>query len=94
MLFRQLFDAETWTYTYLLADEDSRDAVIIDAVFERHARDLAILRELELNLRYILDTHVHADHVTGAWLMQQATKCKIGVLKASWAEGADVYLEE
>ena len=94
MLFRQLFDAETWTYTYLLADEDTRDAVMIDTVFERHARDLAILRELDLKLRYTLDTHVHADHVTGAWLMQQATKSKIAMLKASGAKGADVYLEE
>ncbi len=94
VLFRQLFDSETWTYTYLLADEETRDAVMIDTVFERHARDLAILRELELTLRYTLDTHVHADHVTGAWLMQQATTSEIAMMKASGAEGADVYLED
>ncbi len=94
MIFRQLFDADTWTYTYLLADEDTRDAVLIDTVFEKHARDLAMLRELELELRYTLDTHVHADHVTGAWLMQQATTSKIVMMKASGAEGADLYLED
>lgn len=94
MIFRQLFDSDTWTYTYLLADEETREAVLIDTVFEKHARDLAMLRELDLTLRYTLDTHVHADHVTGAWLMQQATGSKIAMMKASGAEGADVYLDE
>jgi glyoxylase-like metal-dependent hydrolase (beta-lactamase superfamily II)/rhodanese-related sulfurtransferase len=93
MIFRQLFDADTWTYTYLLADPISKHAVMIDTVFERHHRDLALLRELGLTLRYTLDTHAHADHVTGAWLMRRATDSQIAVAKASGAEGADRYLE-
>ncbi|WP_315859518.1 hypothetical protein [Cyanobium sp. BA5m-21] len=70
LLFRQLFDAQTGTFTYLLGDVSSRQAVIIDSVFERHGRDLALLRELGLKLVASLDTHAHADHVTGSWLLQ------------------------
>ena len=71
MIFRQLFDNASSTYTYLLADERSREAVIIDPVFEQSARDLALIRELDLKLLHATDTHCHADHVTGAWLMKQ-----------------------
>ncbi len=63
MIFRQLIDSESSTLTYLLADESTRDAVLIDCVFEQHLRDLALLRELNLNLCYTLESHVHADHV-------------------------------
>jgi len=73
MLFRQLFDAETSTYTYLLADETTREAVLIDPVLEQVERDLTLLRELELTLRYAVDTHVHADHVTGAGTLRERT---------------------
>jgi glyoxylase-like metal-dependent hydrolase (beta-lactamase superfamily II)/rhodanese-related sulfurtransferase len=93
VIFRQLFDAQSWTYTYLLADPGTRDGVLIDPVFEQHLRDVALLRELDVKLRYTLDTHVHADHVTGAWLMRDAVGSEIAVAKASGAEGADVYLE-
>lgn len=92
MIFRQLFDAETWTFTYLLADEGTREAILIDPVFEHHLRDVALLRELDLTLRYTADTHVHADHVTGAWLMKNALGSRIAVSKASGAEGADDLL--
>ena len=93
MTFRQLFDSRTSTYTYLLADSATKDAVLIDTVFEQHERDVALLRELGLTLRYTLDTHVHADHVTGAWLMRRATSSQICVAKASGAAGADRYLD-
>ena len=93
MIFRQLFDAETWTFTYLLADEGSREAIVIDPVFEQHLRDLAMLRELDLTLRYTAETHVHADHVTGAWLLSNAVGSKIAVAKAAGAQGADVELQ-
>ena len=66
LVFRQLFDAASSTYTYLLGDVRSQRAVYIDTVFEQHARDLALLRELGLTLEAVLDTHCHADHVTGA----------------------------
>lgn len=71
MIFRQLFDSVSCTYTYLLADEGSRQAMLIDPVFEHFERDAALLRELGLELAYTLDTHLHADHVTAAWLHKQ-----------------------
>src|SRR5574337_1228065 len=79
LIFRQLFDAASSTYTYLLADPQSRQGVIIDTVFEQHWRDLALVRELNIRLVAVLDTHCHADHVTGAWLMREATGCRIGI---------------
>ena len=71
MLFRQLIDVRSSTYTYLLADAATRDAVLIDPVFEQFARDAALVRELGLTLRHTLETHVHADHVTAAWLFRE-----------------------
>jgi sulfur dioxygenase len=71
MAFRQLFDQVSSTYSYLLACEQTREAVMIDSVFEQRARDAALIRELELKLLYVLDTHCHADHVTGAWLIEK-----------------------
>ncbi|HET8932052.1 MAG TPA: MBL fold metallo-hydrolase [Polyangiales bacterium] len=70
MLFRQLFDQDSSTYTYLLADAVTREAVLIDPVFEQFDRDRTLLEELQLQLRYVLDTHVHADHVTSGGLLR------------------------
>ncbi len=81
LIFRQLYDAASSTYTYLLADARTREAVLIDTVYEQHLRDKALLDELGLTLGTVLDTHCHADHVTGAWLMQQATRCRYGISK-------------
>jgi sulfur dioxygenase len=95
LIFRQLFDADSSTYTYLLADPDTKEAVLIDPVFEQHLRDRALLEELDLKLLYTLDTHCHADHVTGAWLMQQAVGSKIGI-SGRYGEmltGADYQLD-
>ncbi len=92
MIFRQLIDGESSTFTYLLADEATREAILIDCVFEQHLRDLALLRELDLKLRYTLETHVHADHVTGAWLFKQALQSQIGLAAEAGAEGADLDL--
>jgi sulfur dioxygenase len=95
IIFRQLFDSDSSAFTYLLADPDTRDAVLIDSVFEWHWRDLALLEELDLKLLYTLDTHCHADHVTGAWLMKQATGSQIGLSKRYGAivQGADILLD-
>ena len=92
MIFQQLFDITSSTYTYMLADDDTRKAVVIDPVFEQMNRDLALLRELDLTLLYVLDTHCHADHVTGARLMKQKTGCRIAVSQAIGAANVDVEL--
>ncbi len=94
MIFRQLFDSASSTYTYLLACSRTRGAVIVDTVFEKHDRDAALVRELELDLKYVLDTHVHADHVTGAWRMKQAFGALIAGSAASGAGCLDVALRE
>ncbi|HEY3234474.1 MAG TPA: MBL fold metallo-hydrolase [Polyangiaceae bacterium] len=94
MLFRQLFDAQSATYTYLLADQRTRDAVLIDPVFEQFRRDAALIRELRLTLRYTLDTHVHADHVTAAWLFKTSLGSLIALSRAAGAEGVDILLDD
>src|ERR1700733_7173551 len=92
LIFRQLFDPQSSTYTYLLGDSASRAAVLIDPVFEQVRRDAALIDELGLKLVATLETHVHADHVTGAWLLNRRTGSKIMVAKAGGAAGADRYL--
>jgi glyoxylase-like metal-dependent hydrolase (beta-lactamase superfamily II)/rhodanese-related sulfurtransferase len=92
MLFRQLFDQTSSTYSYLLADERTREAVLVDSVFEQHGRDVALIHELDLTLVATLDTHCHADHVTGAWLMKAALGSKIGLSVAYGAENVDLPL--
>lgn len=71
MLFRQLFDRESCTYTYLLADEATKEAILIDPVRELIDRDIALLDELGLTLKYTFETHVHADHVTASGMLRQ-----------------------
>ncbi len=92
LLFRQLFDGDTGTFTYLLADVPSRKGVIIDSVFEQHGRDLSLIRELGIELVASIDTHAHADHVTGSWLMHEATGCEIGLAAVVRAENVSLPL--
>lgn len=94
MIFRQLFESQSCTYTYLLADEKSGAAILIDPVFETARRDQALLNELRLTLTHTLDTHAHADHITAAWLLRRRTGCLIGVSAHAGAEGADLLLRE
>lgn len=94
MIFRQLFDQASSTYSYLLADERTRESVFIDTVFEQHARDAALIRELELKLLCVVDTHCHADHVTGAWLMKVELGSRVGLSSACGADNVDVPLLE
>src|SRR5436853_80114 len=94
LVFRQLFDPQSSTYTYLLGDRASGAAILIDPVFEQVRRDAALLGELGLNLVATLETHIHADHVTGAWLLKQRTGSKIMLSAASGAEGADRTLAQ
>ena len=92
LLLRQLFDADTGSFTYLLADGASGEGVLIDSVFEQHTRDLSLIQELGLTLVAALDTHAHADHVTGSWLMHEATGCAIGLAAAVGAENVSLPL--
>src|SRR5712691_6271764 len=94
LVFRQLFDPQSSTYTYLLGDRASGAALLIDPVFEQVRRDAALLGELGLRLVATLETHVHADHVTGAWLLRERTGSKIMLSAASAAAGADRLLAQ
>ncbi|MBO6938457.1 MAG: MBL fold metallo-hydrolase [Deltaproteobacteria bacterium] len=94
MLFRQLYDNESSTYTYLLADESTKEAILIDPVRELVDRDVQLIEELGLTLVYALDTHVHADHVTGAGLLREKTGCKTIVSAEAGAPCADMRLDD
>ena len=93
MIFRQLFDPASSTYTYLLADAATRAAVIIDPVREQVDRDAQLVVELGLRLEHVLETHVHADHVTGARALKQRFGAKTVVGKNAGA-AADVLLDD
>src|ERR1700748_1280881 len=75
MIFRQLFDATSGTYTYLIASRHGGEALIIDPVLERVDRYLQLVRELDLKLVKAVDTHLHADHVTGLGALRDRTHC-------------------
>ena len=75
MLFKQVFDTRTSTYTYLIASAKGREAVIIDPVIENVDDYIKLLRELDLKLVKVIDTHIHADHITGASKLKQITNC-------------------
>ena len=92
LIFRQLFDPQSSTYTYLLGDARRGEAVLIDPVFEQQRRDVALLRELGLTLKATLETHVHADHVSGGWMLKRQTGSAILLSAESGAEGADRLL--
>jgi glyoxylase-like metal-dependent hydrolase (beta-lactamase superfamily II)/rhodanese-related sulfurtransferase len=94
MLLRQLFDPQSSTYTYLLADREKGEAVLIDPVYEEAPRDAALVCELGLTLLCTLETHVHADHVTAAAVMKARLGSRIALAAASGAEGADLYLKD
>jgi glyoxylase-like metal-dependent hydrolase (beta-lactamase superfamily II)/rhodanese-related sulfurtransferase len=93
MFFRQLFDRDSSTYTYLLADETTKEAVLIDPVADRIDRDIKLIEELGLELLYTLDTHVHADHVTASGLLRQRTGAQTVHSKNAEVECVDVALE-
>ena len=89
MIFRQLFDPQSSTYTYLLACPATREAVLVDPVFEHERRDAALIQELGFRLLWTLETHVHADHVTGAALLRRSLGSKAALSRDSGATGAD-----
>jgi glyoxylase-like metal-dependent hydrolase (beta-lactamase superfamily II) len=94
MIFRQLFDRESCTYTYLLADPATREAALVDTVRENVGRDLQLVEQLGLNLVAVLETHVHADHVTGAGELRKRAGARCYVPQLGGALCADVPLAD
>lgn len=94
LIVHQLFEKETSTYTYLIADPETREAALIDPVIEMIDRDLRLIEELDYHLLYILDTHVHADHITAAGEVRKRTGAKVGISSAYDLACADLHLEE
>lgn len=94
IIFRQLLDYESSTYTYILADPETMEGIIIDPVIEKAERDEKLIREIGITIKYILDTHVHADHITGAWkLKEHFPDAKIVVGKQNvWVQHNDIFL--
>lgn len=93
MIFRQMFDPESSTLTYLLGD-DQGSAVIIDPVLEHVDSYLALLKSLKLTLRMVLDTHVHADHITGSQALRKQTCATTVIAKNCGATGYDRLLND
>lgn len=95
MFFRQLFEHESSTYTYLLADEETKEAILIDPVLETVERDKKLISELGFDLKYILETHVHADHITGSFnLKKYFPNAKSVVHKDGGTECTDVLISD
>lgn len=94
MLFRQLFEPDSSTYTYLLACSDTRQCVLIDPVIDTVERDLEVVRALGLTLAWTLETHIHADHITGAKKLRHYTGCRIAAPAMDRLECVDVGVEE
>lgn len=94
MMFRQLFDPESSTYTYLLADEETREAILIDPVIEQVDRDLGIVADLGLQVRFVVDTHVHADHITAAGVIRERTGAKTVLSHRAGVGCADISAKD
>ena len=94
MFFRQLFDPDSSTYTYLIADDTTHEAVIIDPVIEQAERDLKLIREHGLRLKYTLETHVHADHITAAHALKKSTGAVTAVSADCNAQGYERLLKD
>lgn len=92
--FRQLFDEKSWTYSYLLGDINSKEAILIDPVLEQAKRDAKLVQELGFNLTYALNTHMHADHITGTGYLKQLLPGTVSVISEASGAKADKYLKD
>ncbi|XP_018567867.1 persulfide dioxygenase ETHE1, mitochondrial [Anoplophora glabripennis] len=93
LVFRQLFDSVSSTYTYLLADPGTRECILIDPVLEHAKRDFQLTKDLNLNLVYAVNTHMHADHITGTGSLKLLSGCKSIISSRSGAQ-ADIFVDE
>lgn len=93
-MFRQWLEEVSHTYTYLIADDKTKRGFVIDPVVETFERDSALIEELGIQVEWVIETHVHADHVTAASLFRKKFQSKIGVSKFSGAQKADRYFED
>ncbi|XP_028985579.1 persulfide dioxygenase ETHE1, mitochondrial-like [Betta splendens] len=94
LLFRQLFESESSTYTYLLADAQTKEAVLIDPVLETIDRDLKLIEELGLDLKVAVNTHCHADHITSTGLMKNRVVGLQSAISKFSGAAADIQLSE
>ena len=94
MIFKQVFDIKTSTYTYLIASAKGREAVIIDPVIENVNEYIQLLKELDLKLVKVIDTHIHADHVTGAYKLKQATNCATLMGEHTPADAVEIKVKD
>ena len=94
MIFKQVFDTKTSTYTYLIASAKGREAVIIDPVLENVGEYIQLLNELDLKLVKVIDTHIHADHVTGATKLKQATNCATLMGEHTPADAVEIKVKD
>ena len=94
MIFKQVFDTKTSTYTYLIASAKGREAVIIDPVLENVDEYIHLLKELDLKLVKVIDTHIHADHVTGASKLKQATNCTTLMGEHTPADAVEIKVKD
>ena len=94
MIFRQIFDPTSSTYTYLLAERRGGEALIIDPVLQRVDRYLRLVKELDLKLVMALDTHIHADHITGIGKLRESTACATAIGEQSRAECVSLRIRE
>ena len=94
MIFRQLFEPDSSTFTYLLACPETRQAVLIDPVLDTVGRDLELIQQLDLKLACTLETHVHADHLTGARVLRERTGCRVAYPEVEKPECADIGVAE
>jgi glyoxylase-like metal-dependent hydrolase (beta-lactamase superfamily II) len=93
-MFKQMFDAESSTLTYFIVDEGSREAVLIDPVASHIEDYIALISELECQLKYSLETHVHADHITASGMLRERLNVKTGVSELCGAATADLQLND
>ena len=94
MIFKQVFDEKSSTYTYLIASSKGREALIIDPVLDNVEDYIKLLTELDLKLVKVIDTHIHADHVTGAGKLRDKTKCVTIMGEHSPAETVEIKVKD